>query len=378
MSNIMTQFFYIAVMIVSAAFAFHSQKNNMLIDTDARQIKAVSYFLAFVVPCFVIAFTNIGSDYSNYYAIIRRLTWDNFASFSSEEPGINIFFLLVRTLANNNIDIAIFIVKVITCALFFISFYLVREYVKIGYSVIAYLVLVFLPSFYLLTIALAAGVVSIGMALFIFKKKYILPFLLILLAAQLHNSAYIFLPVFFAAIVIQRGKVAGMKRFAFAVAYILVTFFATKVYTFIQSSVVGFHYNNYGSNSFKGSGIMILVIYIPLAVIIYPLMRSQLPERLKNLLFVFAMSDGLFYILSYQFSVIERMSYYIVPLYSMLFPYVLREIEHDKKEKRFLVFTSMELLIILYLLFRGYLVFHQRTSIASGVGYYKFFNPFTD
>lgn len=383
MSIISTQIFYIVIMVLSIFFAFCSQKSYKIAlqngHNEYKEIKIRNslYIVSFIIPCIVIAFTDIGSDYENYYMIIERLTWNNYDSFFSEEPAMNLLFLVIRTIAINNVDITIFIIKIITCMLFFISFYIASKEIKIGYAITGYLLLLFLPSFYLLTISLSASVVSVGMSLFFFKKKNVLPFLLILFAAQLHNSAYIFIPVYLACIFINGKRTTNIKRILFATIYIVMTLSASIIYSYIQKTVSGFHYNNYGTNSFNGSGLMIFVQYIPLFIIlIYIFRMNNIDKNIKNYIFVFVLSDCLFYVLSYQFRVIERMVFYMVSLYTLLFPYVFMKISRQKRSNQRLVFTILELSLILYVCFRGYLVFIQRTTISSGVGHYHFFNPF--
>ena len=84
----------------------------------------------------------------------------------------------------------------------------------------------------------------------------------------------------------------------------------------------------------------------------------------------------MFNVLSYRFSVIERMEFYMIPLYCLYIPSVLFSsgvIKHEHKKR----YISIEMLVyILYLLFRGYLVFSGRTTEAAGMANYSFFWPF--
>ena len=379
MSNYETQAMYVVVIILSVFFAFKSQKNFSYEKVVVTKIRTLPFFLSFFFPWFVMCFTNIGSDYSNYYFIINRLLWDNYASFSSEEPGVNILFLLLRSVVGGDVDITIFLVKSISIVLIFISILIAKDYIKIGYSVTAYLLLEWLPSFYLITIALAASIVQLAVALYFFRDKKILPFMLVLLAAQFHNSAYIFIPIFLACIFTATMNYSNLKRFFFTAIYVMIIGLAGSIFNWAQTYLPWFHYSGYSNNSFSGSGIMIFVIYVPLFFIVYKLMNITCNEKISNCIYIFALSECLFYILSYRFRVIERMEYFLFPLYTLLIPYIFRETSIDRPNPRKkTVINSYALLTIIYLLFRGYQVFIDRTTIESGVGFYHFFNPFIE
>ena len=158
MSRIQTQIFYIIIIAISSFFAFKSQ-----IEIDEKgekkiKFRKIFFLLSFLISWFIISFTNIGSDYENYYYIIDRLTWSNYNIFSSEEPGMNLVFLIIREIVHNT-DVTIFIIKTVTIAIIFYTFYIIKENLKVGYAVLSYLLLVYLSSFYLITISLAASIV---------------------------------------------------------------------------------------------------------------------------------------------------------------------------------------------------------------------------
>ena len=376
MSRIQTQFFYILVILISTFLAFKSQIE--IEENGKRRLKfrKIFFILAFLIPWIVIAFTNIGSDYKNYYYIIDRLNWNNYNKYVSEEAGMNLMFLTIRNIVNNT-DITIFFIKTITMLLIYSTFYIIRDKIKIGYAVFAYLLLVYLPSFYLLTITLAASIVYLAIILRIYKNKKIIPVVLILLAAQLHNSAYIILPMYFFITLLMDNKQVKLKKIIFTVAYVSVIFLASFIFDYFSTSVQGFHYKGYGSNSYSGTGIMLIVMYVPLLIIYLYLKKYNKNNLMNNAFFAFMLTSLLFKLLSYKFTVIERMEYYILPLYSCIIPTIIFENKLDSTSKisRFSI-TKIFLMIILYLLFRGIIVFIERTMSTSGVGLYKMFNPF--
>ncbi len=376
MSRIQTQIFYIIIIAISSFFAFKSQ-----IEIDEKgekkiKFRKIFFLLSFLISWFIISFTNIGSDYENYYYIIDRLTWSNYNIFSSEEPGMNLVFLIIREIVHNT-DVTIFIIKTITIAIIFYTFYIIKEKLKVGYAVLSYLLLVYLSSFYLITISLAASIVYLAIDLKVYKDKKILPIILILIAAQLHNSAYIVLPMYMMILIFYNNKQVKLKKILICIIYIITILLSGFIFNYFSTSVKGFHYNNYGTNDFSGTGIMVIFMYLPLLLLYCYIKKYNKNEKMNSAFFVLALTSCMFKILSYRFRVIERMEYYILPLFSNIIPTIIFENNLDKvKDNKKLTVTRIFLFFILYLLFRGSLVFFERTTSISGVGIYNFFNPF--
>lgn len=376
MSRIQTQIFYIIIIAISSFFAFKSQ-----IEIDEKgekkiKFRKIFFLLSFLISWFIISFTNIGSDYENYYYIIDRLTWSNYNIFSSEEPGMNLVFLIIREIVHNT-DVTIFIIKTITIAIIFYTFYIIKEKLKVGYAVLSYLLLVYLSSFYLITISLAASIVYLAIDLKVYKDKKILPIILILIAAQLHNSAYIVLPMYMMILIFYNNKQVKLKKILICIIYIITILLSGFIFNYFSTSVKGFHYNNYGTNDFSGTGIMVIFMYLPLLLLYCYIKKYNKNGKMNSAFFVLALTSCMFKILSYRFRVIERMEYYILPLFSNIIPTIIFENNLDKvKDNKKLTVTRIFLFFILYLLFRGSLVFFERTTSISGVGIYNFFNPF--
>lgn len=199
---------------------------------------------------------------------------------------------------------------------------------------------------------------------------------MIILAAQLHNSAYLFLFIIAAFFVLEHSeRFSSLMKFVITIAFIIAIVFAGQIFE-IASSISGFHYNNYGNNTFSGSGLMVFVLYVPMFFILYKMMKHCNDERIRNLTYILAISSCLFNLLSYRFRVIERMEFYILALYMIVIPFFfchsnIIDYNKDNREKNIYL-----ILYILYLLFRGYMVFTSRVTVASGMAQYSFFNPF--
>jgi hypothetical protein len=378
MSHTITLALYIGIIVVTTVLGFVSQKMVTNDNGETTSLfRKTPFCAAILVAWLFIAFTKIGVDYNNYYYIIRQESWSTFTSIWSVESGFGLLCVVIKQIVGGNADQVIFILKTLTILFTFLAIYSVRNKIIVGYAVFAYMTLAYLPSFYLLSLAIAMSVVFMAMAYFMNRHKYIIPIILLIIAGQLHNAVYIFIPVFLALYFLERSKRASnlVKTLLF-ISYIAVGFFSGQIYSIAQRSIAGFHYNNYATNTFSGSGIMIIILYAPLAFLIYMMLKYDLTESQKNRIFIFSLSSLLFNVLSYRFIVIERMEFLLLSLYVLFIPEVLYSsgiIKHGVKV-RYKSFTWI--VFALYMLFRAYLVFSERTTMVSGMGEYEFFFPF--
>lgn len=371
MSPIMSKLLYISVILFSISFASYSQVNDSI---GKKTIRKIPFFLSFAIPWFVIAFTKIGVDYENYAYLIRIISPSNYL-IESSETLFNLIVLFLKTYISENPDVVIFILKTITLLLVYRAIYSLRTQVSIGFSVAAYMLLCYLPSFYLITIMLACAIVLNAIAIYYKSHKLIIPIGLVILAGLIHNSALVFLPVFIVLIYLNtQGRLTGLKKWIVLAAYAIAVLGSSWIFNYV-SSFAGFHYGNYASNAFNGSGVMIIIIYLPLMYVVHLYVTSDLETMKKNGIFVFALTSLVFNILSYRFRVIERMEFLLIPLYMIYFAGAYRS-SKIRTNYAMLTFSKKELLLLLYLLFRGVLVFTSRVTISSGLDQYLFFNPF--
>lgn len=379
MSHNLTIIIYLSIIISSTALAFASQRIRYVdgIYTTVKFNKSI-FLISFIIAWIFIAFTNIGVDYYNYYYIVRQESWQTFTSIFSVEPGFGLICVLLKQFVSTDAHVVLFILKTVSIILAFWGIYLTRNKVVVGYAVAAYMGLAYLPSFYLMSISIAMGVVFLAMGYYINKHKFFLPIILLIIAAQIHNAVYLFIPVVIALIVVEKAKNASnLIKALLILAYIAFGVFAGRIYNIAQTSISSFHYGNYGSNAFSGSGAMIIVLYVPLLLILYLFYKKyEISEIQRNRLFVFALSSLFFNVLSYQFTVVERMEFLLLSLYTCFIPEVLFSSGVIKHERGLKYKTLTGMLYIAYLVFRIYLTIDERTTVASGLSQYFFFNPF--
>lgn len=371
MSPIMSRILYISVIILATIFASCSQVNSLV---GKKTIRKIPFFLSFIIPWFVIAFTKIGVDYDNYAYLIRIISPSNYL-IESSETLFNVIVLFLKTYISDNPDVVIFILKTISLILVYRAIYSLRNQVSIGFSVAAYMLLCYLPSFYLITIMLACAIVLNAIAIYYKTQRMVFPIGLVILAGLIHNSALVFLPVFVVLIYLNmQNRLTSLKKWVVLAGYSVAVFGSSWIFNYV-STFSGFHYGNYASNSFSGSGAMIVIMYLPLMYIAYLYTQSNLETTEKNGIYVFALTSLVFNILSYRFRVIERMEFLLIPLYMIYFAGAYRKLKTREKSAMW-TFSKRELFLLLYVLFRGILVFTGRVTISSGLDQYHYFNPF--
>lgn len=378
MSHSLTILLYIFIISCSTALAFSSQSIQTVNQKNVvKKFRKTPFILSGLIAWFFLAFTNIGVDYPNYYYIIEQESWGTFGSIATVEPGFGLLCVVIKQLISPDADVVILILKTIIIVLMFFSFYSLREKIVLGYAVAAFMLLAYLPSFYLISMMLATAIIYFCIACYIKNDKILLPLLLTILAAQIHNSAYLFLIVLIALFMLERiAQLTTLTKAGIVAAYSIAIIFSGKIYSFAGKVINGFHYSHYGNNDFSGSGLMVVVLYAPLALILYEIYKYNISSKQKNYLFVFVLSSLLFNILSYRFKVIERMEFYFLPLYILFIPNVLLDTNIIKFNRNNRYKSLVWIIYICYLLLRGFLVFKERTSIGSGMSEYSFFNPF--
>lgn len=380
MSQDLTILLYLGIMLSSTALAFASQRIRLVngINTTVYFNKFL-FSLSFIIACFFIAFTNIGVDYDNYYYIVRQESWQSFRSIFSVEPGFGLMCVLLKQFISTDAHVVLFIFKSLSILFAFWAIYLTRNRIVVGYAVAAYMGLAYLPSFYLMSMSLVVGIILVAMAYYAITRKYFLTFFLALIAAQLHNAVYLFIPTIMILFLLEKGKNLSTPIKAIVIlAYIVFGVFAGQIFTIAQSSISSFHYSGYGNNVFSGSGVMIFCLYVPLFFLLYLIVdkKYKVSEIQRNGLFVFTLSSLFFNVLSYRFLVVERMEFLLLSLYIFFIPGVFFNSGVIRHGEKIVCKNMIEILYIVYLLFRSYLVFMERTTVASGLSQYFFFNPF--
>ena len=363
---------FLLVFILGTLFAYISQRG----DNSIRRFPLILSFLSLLLP---IVYTDSGVDYYNYITIIHGLEWDNYVNFSSSETGFNLVSLVIRDFFGGNEHMCLVVFKTLTLGLFYCSLSLIKKQVKIWHSVATYLILFYLPSFYLISICLTASISFFAFMLYYctdVRRKKEIALALIFSAGLLHNSSFIFLPVFALSLAYDGafGRVLYLKNKAsVAVGAIVLALASSAILQFSSSNFDSFHYDGYATNDFEGSGLMAFVKY-GLLFSLYAMSQNQTSDkRIITWIYIYSIFSCLFFVLSYKFKVIERMEFYTMAEYIYFFPVLFYGINSCENKK---TAGLLKTVYMLYLLWIGYRVVSGRTGEAVDMNIYRLFNPF--
>ncbi len=378
LNNSQTQLLYITIFTVATLFAMAAQKkpfkeSKSVNGSKRKDFRVVYFLLSFFTLWLFQIFSDNGPDYNSYSIIISRITWSNYASFFDQEPVFNFILLILKTIFGGSIPLTIAAVKTITLLIVYLALYISRDRIDIGFSILCYILWAYLESFYLLPMLLATALIMIANAIFRIKGKKLIPFLLVILAAQVHNAAYLYLIVFIAQLFIGRvSQYSKLKRVIVFIGYIVVIFFSSRLFNLAANIVSGFHYNNYYGGAINRIGFLFIAMYLPLFFISYRFFLIDRESALNNIIFLGILTSAMIKVLSYSFNVIGRVEFLLLPLYTQYISEFTRtnKIIFSGKMKT----TLLGAFLIAYILFRGYIFF--TAEIVFAMTNYNFFNPF--
>lgn len=197
---------------------------------------------------------------------------------------------------------------------------------------------------------LAVCIVFIGFT-FIKKKKFV-PFLLIcLLAAQIHNSAYFVIPVYF----LLQGKPWGRKQMSILFLFVLALFFLQPILNTVSDNDSTYNYVFSSMSGNSGSSIA-RVVFIIFPVVLAFINKDKITDKtmcicvnaavLTLLLIVVAsFSSGLY---------INRFKTYINMFTIPLIPYILNVTYSNSREKQFVKMIFYVFYFVIYIVFMKY------------------------
>lgn len=382
MSHFSTVVLYIFVIIWAVFWGRIAQKKRAV--RESLQIftctSIVKLVIALVVPWFILAFTNIGVDYEHYYDIIDKVTWYDYADYFTWEPFFLLMSVFLKTICNGNPDLVIFIYKTITVFLIGISMYLLRNEVRLWLSIMVYMMLFYFGSFYLIAMCLASSIVSFAVVLWYKNNKIIIPLLLILVAAQIHNSMYLFLPIFILAVYYSKSVHNNiLKFFVMVFSFIAAGGLAMVIFKWAAGNIESFHYNSYTDLTDNGGGLMFYIRFGTLSYIMYEYYKINKDVSDKIRFFVvFALGSALFYNMAYTFRVIGRMDFALITFYYLFLPYMFNKSIDKARLLNTNKYQAINLLCFVFLFFLGYDEMSARIvdRISPGLGHWILFVPF--
>lgn len=382
MEHFFSALLFLVIILVSSSVARLSQRvaksEQKKGDYGVYTVNTKVLLFSVLVAWFFVAFSNSGSDYDSYYMIIARLNWTNYKSFFDEEPFFNVVCLALKQLFRNNVHAVIFAIKSITYFLFFLALKKVGRIVNLGYSVFFLLLWMYLGSFYLIPMILAASLVYLAYSIHFANHNVFIPFLLIVLAAQFHNTAYFIIPIFLCPVVIQRisnkSRIRVLLRAITIAVFFALAINSSQVFHFLENNIPGFHYGSYEEGGTINSGLFWIIKYLPLFLIVFYVLRKN-HSAMGDHLLVLALASALFSLLAYKFGTVARMEYYLIATPSLIFPFLFSKTSTlEKNGAKSRAYTVQGVLIVAYFVFRGSLSYIS--MVKGSMAVYQFFFPF--
>jgi hypothetical protein len=168
-------------------------------NINVTEKKAVLFFFLFVFTLFRGLRWNTGTDWGQYYDVFRTADWNNILSYSRNsaiqmEPGYMLLNTLIKSIGGNY-----------TLFLLATNFFVLLSYVKFSLTnsktpIYVLVLLMFSTQFFPVRIGIAVGFIIFGLCGFT-QGKHLRVLVCTLIAASIHSSAVIFIPVYCCAFI---------------------------------------------------------------------------------------------------------------------------------------------------------------------------------
>lgn len=375
MTKFETFLMYICLIFLMVVLSGLAQKRKIVNGTVQYSYRPIIFIFAMLIGWYVIAFTNIGTDYENYTWIITYSK--DFIDESFVEIGFNGLAYILYSIFNNS-DIVIFFIKTITIALFFYAFHIMHDQIQLWMAVLVYGLYIYLR-FYLLSMTLASAVMMLSIA-YLMKSKNKKSILWFAIACTIHSSCILVIPAYVIYFLFKCSakNLSRAKVIFISFSYIAVILSSTPVYQYVISSIPALQqYNKYGISWNQGFGLLLFVRYIPLIFFAWQIYVDDENRTEANILFIFTLTAFTFDILGYKIEILSRMSSLFMAIQCIIIPSYLRRIYNTVPKRRIFDNQSIRLLWIMYIMIIGsWTFFSIINSTTSKVELYRYFNPF--
>lgn len=375
MNNYATICVYLLIFTTTTLLAHCYQSGRRIVCYKRTYNLAFSFIIHWVF----LAFSNVGSDYSSYYAIIDNMRW-NWA-ISSTETIFNVLCYILKLICDNA-DIVIFIIKTITLLIFYAGFHMIKDEVNLGYAMFAFNSLIYLQSFYLLQMTLSISIIFISMLL-LNKEKRIFAFALLIIASLIHTSSFILLPFYILYIIFdfRKRKMSLFQIVITVVLFIIIMFGYMHIYVYAIGNISIFEqYAQYRSVSVAtGTGLTNYIISAYLVYIAYMCMKNFDDYHVDKAILVFTMASILVLFMGYRFAILSRMNKSFIYLYIYVIPAYLRYRKTNRSGNYIIsTYQSEWLISIIFILFIWFFNFSDYVGVESvtQMQNYSMFMPF--
>ena len=286
---------------------------EMSINSRNKVVKFFNYTLTIILPSFLFSVRyGIGTDYFNYINIFKSSAYGNSSRIEWAYYYINsitakyfgnieiAFFVLavMRSLFRKDV----FILAVIMMLFVYHSIKYYSEIISPGIAMFLFMIMFYQMSFNATRQVLAMTIILFSIR-FIQEKKIFKFLIAIIIAAGFHNSAFVFLPMYFLNGILGSKKKNSVKLIIF-VAILALTFSIDKFMSyFLINSKYFSYYLVYLNEVYAEADFGFVIRYLPfLIVIIYTFITAKESHIDKRFIFL----NSLFFI-----SIILKLSSFV-------------------------------------------------------------------
>lgn len=324
-------FWYIFVFVVYALAIFSYKYKN---------IRSLPWIFLFLASGFRY---NVGTDYAHYYHLFIYQD----GMFEYKEPGY-VFLVKLFSDLGLNPQVMFLCFSFVTIFLFYKSFQYYFRHSEVGYL---FATLLFIPFFYFFSLnairqALAVAIFFYSIR-YIFEKRFVKYFVLIVVGSLFHRSILVMLPLYyFFNLAMSRYKIIFV--YTIMIVILLINPMQYLVDFYVQNKFpLYYHFNDqfYGGRT-EGFGRItaIVNVFIVLMLAQYLNMNNKLQSVVFNMIIVFSMIK----LFALDIVILDRLSNYFKPVMVLFIIFSIANLSGRIKDIRKLAYFGLLSLTMAY------------------------------
>lgn len=284
--------------------------------------------------------------YYNIYSL-ADMPLKKYLVFSNVEPGYSFLTWVFKNIFNSYVMLLLFIYLFIYCCYCYFLNNLPKQ--KGLLCVSAILGLDLFTAYYLQRNMLAVAM-SLIMLIFLYNKKYLKAFLILVCSIMFHYSAIIFFPVFVFSYLRDNSKLKKGSVNVLEMLSLIICFLGTKILSEIFLGNQKYSvYNNSGSLAIG------TYLFSAITIVLFLKQKGKFQKELPFLNFLGMSFLGVIFVLPLQMmnSIMYRMLLFFLPLLIIMLNYCVKEYINTR---RYYLYNSI---FLIYCIYRIYTFFNQ-------------------
>lgn len=299
------------LLVIAVLFARLSQKEvvwdkKQYIYGRYKEFFLIPFLLSFCILAGLCFFCKSGTDMSVYVNFYCAWTVADFSD-PQFEIGDRILFVFLHSLIKNPY-VGLGIVKIFSIALVYRAIYLLRNKIKVSLAVSAYIALLYIFNFHLIRMMIAIGLVFLALTYELIKKRGKCIILLIIAILFHYTSCIVFFVYLIYLLFLRRFSI--WKIVIVSLAFVLGYINVTQIVSGLTETDVFSKYTTYAISSRSGSGIVQIVLFIPVALILLKGYRFEKEMPFYQMAFLCGVMTFYMGSMGYIYAVIGRLVYY--------------------------------------------------------------------